>query len=76
MYVELRDSFSFLWTLDKIDESDIKEKANNMLHEYPLDLDSSFPEEPSYFKVFYKKTKRFMKKNGRIESKVNVSEKE
>jgi len=53
VYDELLQSFKFLWNLEKMNENtEIEQKAMDLIKEYPLDLGTEFSEEIIFLKDF------------------------
>lgn len=59
VYLQLRNSFGFLWNMNEVEKFDLKEKANNLLNMYPSDLDLTFPEECLYLQTFLQENKTY-----------------
>lgn len=59
VYLQLRNSFGFLWNMNEVEKFGLKEKANNLLNMYPSDLDLTFPEECLYLQTFLQENETY-----------------
>lgn len=75
IYVTLRDSFNFLWNLNKIESSILKEKATKLMNEYSTDLDDSFPDECLYLQKFLKDDNTFYEEENVLSDRMEEKKK-
>lgn len=73
-YQEINNNFNFLFNLDSIDDSEIREKAKNLVGLYPTDLDNSFLDESIQFKEFINKIgfDKNYHENSNVEQMLNI----